>query len=379
MTTSLLFRGRPHKLLVEHVHVEPGNRSSNCFAKDAYFVDSSIMKLSCSHCQVVHEYNDKRPAFCSACGHAYPPSFPEATRSLDLEATGPDHSQPADATVTVPRTIGGYRLLLLDWPLHATGPQPSTEAGSANAQSLLLLRRVAVLTLEGKPRPAFAPVKPIQARMPLHAAAMTARLVGAENPYTTLEELQAELNNTHDKPTGIHWLRLAAYVAVETVLLYSGIMYLPMLMLLTKESEVPPGENSGCAQFVAFLTLLKGLYLSAFLCPPLVILIALLMRGGVGMHFMELVLVNRRGQPVRRWRCALRALLTWVQLVAIAAVPTVGTFLLAGIPYPIYQSWAAIVLYFHLLVYALLGEMLLAWLPGRSLADRLCGTHLVPK
>ncbi len=248
-------------------------------------------------------------------------------------------------------------------------------------EALVLLRLVAVLALEGKPRHPFAPAAPNQARTPLHAAAMMGGdfHLGLKAGMQLWQRFRRDLEATGGKATEVNWLRLAVYVTVETALVYTGIMYLPMLFLLTKESEQVPSGTEGCAQFVAILLLLQGLIYSLFVCPPLVLLIAVLMRGGVGLYLMDLTLVTRNGQPARRWRCAFRALLTWIQLMLVAGLLAVGTFLMVGIPYPIYQSWAAIILYFHLLAYAMIGELLLAWLPRRSLADRLCGTYLLPK
>ena len=105
----------------------------------------------------------------------------------------------------------------------------------------------------------------------------------------------------------------------------------------------------------------------------------MLLRGGFSFYLTDTALVTWNGQPAPRWRCALRALLTWFQLVIVTGLLAVGTSLVVKLPYPIHLSWGAIVLYLHLLAYALLGEIVVAWWPGRSLPDRICGTYLVPK
>ncbi len=312
----------------------------------------------------------------------------------ELTAALADGTLPACLTVEQIWVQPDGKLLLLDWPVHAPLATPSLEPvapmeqamcrkvvsdeSTPEQQALALLRAVAILALEGKPRPAFAPPAPIKARVPLHAAALLGRLLGVENAYQRPEELQADLNGTRLKSAEVNWGQLLLYVAVETFLVYTGIMYLPMVLLLTKERD--PATNDGCAGFYAFILLLNGLFWSVIICPPLIVLIAVLMRGGFSFYLTDMALVTRNGQRAARWRCALRALLTCIQLFVITAVPAVGTLLLIGkIPYPIQQSWGALALYFHLLVYALLGEALLAWLPGRSLPDRVCGTYLVPK
>jgi hypothetical protein len=291
------------------------------------------------------------------------------------------------------------KLLLLDWPIRrAQQPDPAAAAfaeaitseppkvetvkkpepaPSQEERALALLCEIAVLTLQGKPRPRGGGPFPVRARLPIHAAAMMARLVGAENPYRRLCEFQADLDATRGKAVEINWVRLLVYVSVETALLYTGIMYLPMLFLLTKERD--PTANDGCAAFQALMALLGGLFYSLLICPPLAILIAVLLRGGFSFYLTDMALLTWNGQRAPRWRCGLRALLTWVQVVLVTGLPAVTTFLLVKFPYPIHMSWGAIVLYFHLLAYALIGEALVSWWPRRSLPDRLCGTYLVPK
>ncbi len=68
------------------------------------------MKLACSQCQAVHEYADKRPAFCSECGHPYSSPNPDSTPTCNLDATGPYLSTRPDGTAS-PLIIGNYRLL----------------------------------------------------------------------------------------------------------------------------------------------------------------------------------------------------------------------------------------------------------------------------
>jgi hypothetical protein len=212
----------------------------------------------------------------------------------------------------------------------------------------------------------------------LHAAALLARLVGIENAYARLEELRADLDATRDRPTSVNWLRLLVYVGVETFLTFTGVMYLPMLLLLTKKRD--PQIDDGCAAFNALGVLVIGLFYSLMLCPPLAVAIAVAMRGGFSFYLTDMALVTRDGRRAPRWRCGLRAILTWLQLIIVTVLFGVAMAMLWGrIPFPIHQSWGAVLLYLLLLGFALVGETLLAWLPGRSIADRLSGTYLVPK
>jgi hypothetical protein len=113
------------------------------------------------------------------------------------------------------------------------------------------------------------------------------------------------------------------------------------------------------------------------------VLWAFLWRGGLSDRLLGLALVQSDGRPAARWRCAWRALLTWVPVTVllIAAMwleQDYWTAQAAGTPAPWLArlswvvSWSAWAL---LAAYAVLAVRS----PGRGLHDRLAGTYLVPK
>src|SRR5262245_38226362 len=68
------------------------------------------MKLDCPNCREVIEFAERRPAFCSHCGHSLPPIDVHAAATLAFtpapSTTGGDFTLGGE----IPRTVGHYRL-----------------------------------------------------------------------------------------------------------------------------------------------------------------------------------------------------------------------------------------------------------------------------
>jgi hypothetical protein len=122
------------------------------------------------------------------------------------------------------RPDGG--LVLLDFPvaMNPLAAWKSPEAViSQAADPMAFLGEVVTIALEGAPRSPQARKAPIRAPLPLHAVPMLNRLLGVERPYQEIEQLQADLAATRDKPQFVTRARRALHLALLTVLLYLGV------------------------------------------------------------------------------------------------------------------------------------------------------------
>ncbi len=101
----------------------------------------------------------------------------------------------------------------------------------------------------------------------------------------------------------------------------------------------------------------------------LIVLGALLTRGGLSLRMFGLLARDARGRRAGRLRCALRSLVAWSPLIIVLlphAVPAINGVL----------SWLCIPLAALLLV---LGGIYALWRPERGLPDLVAGTWLVPR
>src|SRR5262249_19821277 len=85
-------------------------------------------------------------------------------------------------------------------------------------------RQVAVLALEGRPRPDGEPPRSIRAPVPLHARKLLDCLLGVQEPYGQVQQLQADLAATRHLPAEITRPHRAAYLAVLTMFASLGLM-----------------------------------------------------------------------------------------------------------------------------------------------------------
>jgi hypothetical protein len=113
---------------------------------------------------------------------------------------------------------------LLDMPL---GPPEPPEQGRAPGpeRALALLGQVARLVLAEEGWPAAA--RPL----PLHATALLARLVGAGRPYSRVEELQADLAATRDRPRRVTRLRRGLQLLVQACLCVVALVFSYVIFL----------------------------------------------------------------------------------------------------------------------------------------------------
>jgi hypothetical protein len=131
----------------------------------------------------------------------------------ELSAAETDETLPTALTTSQVWVQPDGRLQLLDVPL-TTG-----EAGDA----LSLLRDLAVLALEGEPRPPDAAPVSIRAPLPGYAVRVLDRLVGCGQPYRDAQQFRRELADTANKPSAVTRGRRLAHLAVLAALLSFGI------------------------------------------------------------------------------------------------------------------------------------------------------------
>jgi hypothetical protein len=121
------------------------------------------------------------------------------------------------------------QVILLDMPLGNTSSRPtaSSEPDRVQEEAIALLGEVAVLALEGSPRPRDAPPGPVRAPVPRHAARILQQLLqGSAGPYRGVEQVQADLAATHHRPAVVSRPRRAAHLALLAAFLGSGLLFL---------------------------------------------------------------------------------------------------------------------------------------------------------
>ncbi len=107
------------------------------------------------------------------------------------------------------------RVQLLDWaPAGPLAPDPAGDGAASDETALALLRLVAVLALEGRPRPAKERGRPIRAVLPLHARQMLGRLSGGSDGYSRPGELRADLAAARARPAESSTLLRAFHMAI---------------------------------------------------------------------------------------------------------------------------------------------------------------------
>jgi hypothetical protein len=117
--------------------------------------------------------------------------------------------------------------------------------------------------------------------------------------------------------------------------------------------------------------------------PSVWVIWAFCWRGGLSYRILQIAVVRRDGRPAGRLRCAWRALLVWAPLTSLLFVslwlnawywslwqPDTPHVWMAALSSLAYYSAALL-----LLAYVAAA----AWLPTRSVHDRLAGTYLVPR
>jgi uncharacterized RDD family membrane protein YckC len=257
----------------------------------------------------------------------------------ELSAAEEDATLPASLTAGQVWVQSDGRFQLLDVPVSTDPP---------TAQPLTFLRNVAVLALEGKPRPADDLPAGIRVPLPQHAARLLGRLAGSGEPYRSVGQFCARLAAVADKPTVVGRGRRFTHLAVQALFLHLGLLVLLLLPIF-------------------FSRLLTEAAVAIVFCvagPAAVIVWAFLWRGGLSFRLLGLSLVRADGRPAGRLQCAWRTLLVWAPVTTLLACGIGLEWAPAGL-----AALALLPLY----------VILALWSPGRALHDRLAGTYLVPR
>jgi hypothetical protein len=268
------------------------------------------------------------------------------------------------------------RVQLLGTPLTGAGPEvagaiaeePGADAGDPE-RALGFLRDVAALALEGKPRSPGSRPTPVRAPVPVHAATILDRLLGARAPFESVGALQKELEATRDRPTEVTRLRRALHLALTALLLHvplMGLTALPLvgfLGLLDLAQTTHPGTRADGDIAVYLFT---GFNVAVW------VVWAFLTRGGYAYWRGGIVLRRANGRKASRVQCALRALLVWAPVAGLLCLAGSVARVQPGLPWLYFGLWGTAVAL--LVAYVPLA----LWSPSRGLHDRLVGTYLVP-
>jgi hypothetical protein len=131
------------------------------------------------------------------------------------------------------RPDGGVQLLDLPPGLFGAAADLCPDAGDSEQRSLGLLGQVAFLALEGAARPASDPWVPVRAPLPVHAARLVNGLLPPGPRYRRLEEFQADLAATRDRPAEVTRGRRAGQVsALATMVLTSCCWWWILVLVL---------------------------------------------------------------------------------------------------------------------------------------------------
>jgi eukaryotic-like serine/threonine-protein kinase len=256
------------------------------------------------------------------------------------------------------------RVQLLDMPLSET-PAGEPEAVGEQERALSLLGNTAALLLEGRPRPPAATAQPLRVPLPIHAAQMMRRLLGVEQPYTAVDDVQAELIASQDRPTQLGRGRRALHLLVQALMLIAGYLLLCALVPPLRPT-IGEGKTDGVGILLAVVIMGVLIFWSAWV------------RGGPSFALCGIALSRTDdGQPAR-WQAGLRSLLAWAQGFGMLWLLNLGW-------YEWYSTLGADPAKaarpdFWFVIEGLVAYTTLAvWLPRRPLHDRIAGTCLVPR
>ena len=129
-----------------------------------------------------------------------------STGSTSKLSTTTDGTLPSTLTLEQVRVQTNAQLQLLDAVISDQSSVISDHRALITehcSPSLRLLAEVAILALEGCPRPAGTPPLPVRAPVPGHAGRILQRLLGVREPYSAVLELQADLEATRHEPAQV--------------------------------------------------------------------------------------------------------------------------------------------------------------------------------
>jgi hypothetical protein len=259
---------------------------------------------------------------------------------------------------------GHVRLLAV--PPTGAGPE---DGDDDQRRALCFLGAAAVTTLEARPRPPEAPPAPVRAPLPPHAAEILDRLLGAGKPYATVERLQADLEETRDRPAEVTRLRRAGHLALMVLLLHIPFFGPTMLMVVSFAILMDLSRSHGVGRPPDSH---RAVYAFALFCTAFWVVWAFLFRGGYAFWRGGIVLRRADGRKAWRLQCAFRALLVWAPVAGLLCLAALLTSLQPDRPWLSFALWGVAV--FLLLSYV----PMVLWSPARGPHDRLAGTYLMP-
>ena len=140
----------------------------------------------------------------------------------------------------------------------------------------------------------------IRAAVPERAALILDRLAGVRKPYSSLERIQAELDEAALHPLEITPLRRGIHLAIQGFFLFPGLF----LMFLLSCPLLRPRAVPWDLEIVIAIPLFWLLW-------------AVMSRGGLSPTLAGISLVRRDGRPASRLACGWRTFLVWAPLAAL--------------------------------------------------------------
>jgi hypothetical protein len=269
----------------------------------------------------------------------------------ELVAACADRTLPERLTVNQVLVRHDGDIEFLDAPPRECGGAPAADSSAPpERRAVAMLLDFAVLTLEGKPRAADDVAAYVRRPLPPHASAALAALFG---PKASLSEFRRRLEAVLTRPARVTRAVRAFHLLVQGVLLF--VLFFVSIIVDRATADVRPG-------WVAAV--------GAWPIVGLSLLWAFLLRGGPSFPMAGVALVRSDGRRAARWQAAWRSALVWAQ--------GLGPFLVLAAITGWWQSKRGGDLFWYLAALAL-WAVFTAWLPRRTLHDRLAGTYLVPE
>jgi uncharacterized RDD family membrane protein YckC len=261
------------------------------------------------------------------------------------------------------------RVLLMDPILDPLpGERRVVEGETRQARALELLRCVAICAMSGKIEIPAEPIIPVGGPVPGHAIPIVERICRIDKPYATVGEFRADLDQTreqHPDLTPATRISHAAYTLVGTTIKSWLLPFLSVaaLFFFYRMAHVHrPPEPS------------EEFYDSIFLFQSLLwVLLAMLVRDGIGGWMFGVTVVRANGQRATRLRLAWREASRWLPLIVLDLL---FEMIPPESPFVVVRYYGGMILTLALpFVYVAHGLIY----PGRYLNDRLAGTAVVPK
>jgi eukaryotic-like serine/threonine-protein kinase len=234
-------------------------------------------------------------------------------------------------------------------PVRRASPAFATEVQPGDWQTFVL--RVTQFSLEGRIRDeGGVPRVPV----PEYARELVHRI--SLRGFDRLDELSAELHRIEDRPAVVDASRRAGTLVLSTLTVGAALLLATALL----------AGDSGSAQMTTAS-------LVACALPPAVYAAA--GRGGFWFRMFGIALQDARGGTPGRLRCAVRSLIVWLPVAAIARA-----FWVKLEPHRLTFGFNVPMSVFWMMVLGLIAVAAIALLrPDRGVPDVICGTRLVPR